>query len=324
MVEIMSATNLSISIIIVNWNTEDMLCDCLDSVYANLGTLDAEVFVVDNASNDRSVERVRKNFKSVKLIVNQKNLGFAAANNQALKICTGRMVLLLNSDTIVLDDVLQKSVAYLDANPKVGAIGCRVLNTDGTMQPTCSRFPSILNLLLQISGLSKLTWPDFFDRYQMRRWDRTTERDVEVISGCYLLVRKEVVDKVGGLDEDFYFFGEETDWCLRISKMGWELKFAPVGQIIHHGGGSVRKLDYRRDLMLSSAMVKLHLKNEGWLNAVIVMLIVCSFNASRAVYWWFVSLVSKRDYVQQRRRHFAALVGKSAQIWPKGRTWKFD
>jgi GT2 family glycosyltransferase len=319
-----SLPNPTISIIIVNWNTVDMVCACLDSVLANLGNLDAEIFLVDNASSDGSVERIRKDYTTVKLIANSSNLGFAAANNQAIKISAGQYVLLLNSDTLVLGDVLQKSIAYLAANPEVGGMGCRVLNTDGTMQPTCSRYPTITNLLLQISGLSKLPWPAFFDRYQMRRWARNTEREVEVISGCYILLRKKVIAEVGGLDEDFFFFGEETDWCHRIIKAGWTLKFAPVGEIIHHGGGSVRRLDYRRDLMLSSAMVKLHQKNSGWLSAVIVMIIVCSFNASRALYWGLLSLFSKRDHVQQRKRHFVGLVSNSARIWPQGRTWKFD
>jgi GT2 family glycosyltransferase len=314
----------TVSIVIVNWNTVDMLCECLSSVEKNLGNLEAEILLVDNASTDGSVERVKRDFPSVILISNTQNVGFAAANNQAMKIAKGRYFLLLNSDTVVLGDVLQKSVAYLESRPEVGAMGCRVLNTDRSMQPTCGRYPSIINLLLQASGLSKLPWPAFFDRYQMRRWDRNSERDVEVISGCYLLVRQEVVHAVGMFDEDFFFFGEETDWCQRMLKAGWKLRFAPVGQIIHHGGGSVRGLNYRRDIMLSSAMVKLHQKNAGLLNAVTVMIIVCSFNASRAVYWSLLSWVSKSEHVRQRRDHFVGLVRNMPRIWPKGRTWKFD
>ncbi len=317
-------TGPELSIVIVNWNTADMLCACLDSVLANLWGMDTEVFVVDNASTDGSQSRVRANYKSVKLIENTTNRGFAAANNQALKLASGRFILLLNSDTVVLGDVLRKSVDYLENHPTVGAMGCRVLNTDGTMQPTCSRYPTILNLLLQITGLSKLPGPAFFDRYQMRHWDRTTERNVEVISGCYLLLRGQVLRDVGLLDEDFFFFGEETDWCHRIAKAGWTLKFAPVGEIIHHGGGSVRRLNYQRDLMLSSAMVKLHRKNAGFLNALSVMAIVCGFNASRAFYWSLVSLVSRKESVKQRKQHFIGLVRNSAQIWPKEGTWKFD
>ena len=114
-----------------------------------------------------------------------------------------------------------------------------VLNTDGTLQYTCSRFPTLPGLLLLTSGLWKLGWPPFLDRYQMRRWDRRDERNVDVVSGCFMMVRKAAIDQVGLLDETFFFFAEETDWCRRFQKVGWTLRFT-VGEITHHGGGSVR------------------------------------------------------------------------------------
>jgi len=318
----MPTPSVTLSIIVVNWNTRDLLRDCLASVFSNLGGLVAEVIVVDNGSDDGSQALVGTDFPQVRLIKNTENRGFAAANNQGLEVASGKYVLLLNSDTIVLGNVLAGSVRYLDENTDVGAMGCRVLNTDGSMQPTCSRFPTLTNLTLLTTGLWKLPWPAFFDRYQMRRWPRKDERDVEVISGCYFLVRAGVIDEVGVLDEDFFFFGEETDWCRRIAGAGWKLRFAPVGEITHHGGGSVRKLNYKRDLMLSSATVKLHLKHNGKMSGRASWLIVVGFNLSRAVYWTLASGLLRTENTRRKRDHFVCLVRNFHRIWPGEGTYK--
>lgn len=320
----MSEKQIDCSIVIVNWNTVQMLDECIASILANSSGFTSELIVVDNASTDNSVEMVQRKYSGVVLIKNEKNLGFAAANNQAIAIAKGVYVLLLNSDTIICGDVLRNSVLYMNQNTEVGAMGCRVLNTDGSMQPTCSNFPSIINLMLLTSGLWKLSWPSFFDRYQLRRWDRLSERDVEVISGCYLLTRRTVIQEIGLLDENFFFFGEETDWCRRMRNANWKLRFAPVGQIIHHGGGSVRKLSYQRDLMLSSAMVKLHLKYSGKPSAIAVWAIVNTFNISRAAFWTLVSLVTRSAKAQERRSHFTTLACSGRKIWPAEKTWSFS
>ncbi|MFU8772087.1 MAG: glycosyltransferase family 2 protein, partial [Anaerolineales bacterium] len=236
-----------LSIIIVNWNTREMLQSCLESVVVDSGELAFEVIVIDNASEDGSADMIADDFPQAQLVRNMRNVGFAAANNQGLEIASGRHILLLNSDTIVHGDVLERSVEWLDAHPTVAAMGCRVLNTDGTVQRTCSMYPSLLNQVLLTTGLWKLRWPRFLGRSQITHWNRDTEREVEVISGCYMLVRRSVIDEVGLLDEDFFFFGEETDWCRRMRNAGWRLMFAPVGEITHHGGGSVKKLNHRRD-----------------------------------------------------------------------------
>jgi GT2 family glycosyltransferase len=266
---------------------------------------------------------VKQEFKRTILITNLDNRGFAAANNQALVIARGEFILLLNSDTVVHGDVLKRSVEYMSANREVGAMGCRVLNTDGTLQPTCSQFPSLINLVLLTSGLWKLPWPPAFDRYQMRRWDRADERDVEVISGCYMLVRASAVKQVGLLDESFFFFGEETDWCRRFQSEGWKLRFAPVGEITHHGGGSVVRLSYERDLMLGSAMVRLHLKHGGLAAGIAAWTIILGFNASRALYWAVASALVGTLKARERRNHFVALVRHNDRVWPSGRTYAF-
>jgi len=306
---------MNLSIVIVNWNTREMLRDCLASVLAGGKPDDTEIIVVDNASADGSPEMVEADFPSVILIRNTENRGFAAANNQGFDVAKGRYVLLLNSDTLVHGCVLEDSVTYMESHPDVGAMGCRVLNTDGTVQLTCSQFPTLFNLLLLTSGLWKLPWPRFLGKYQMTHWRRDDERDVDVISGCYLMVRDSALAGTGGLDEDFFFFGEETDWCRRLADDGWKLRFAPVGEITHFGGGSVRRLNHVRDLMLSNATVRLHRKHGGVMAAGLAWLILFGFNLSRAVFWSFRSALSRARPTRERRDHFLGVTGRFGEAW---------
>lgn len=304
-----------LSIIIVNWNTISLLRDVLKSTFDNIGNLRCEVIVVDNASADGSAEMVEAQFPNVILVRNAENRGFAAGNNQGFELAHGRHILLLNSDTIVHGDVLSASVKYLDDHPDVGAMGCRVLNSDGTVQLTCSRYPSLLNQFLMATGLWKLKWPRFFGRYLMTDWARNSEREVEAISGCYLLVRSEVLHSVGSLDEDFFFFGEETDWCYRMRKAGWRLMFAPVGEITHHGSVSARKLNHRRDLLLTSSKVRLHRKHNGFTSAIVCWLIAAFFNGGRAIYWNFRRMVSPSEATKQRAQHFFRVTASLGRTW---------
>ncbi len=231
-----------ISIVIVNWNTRHILFDCLKSVYEQSGDSSLEVIVIDNASSDGSAEMVKKDFPQTTLIENSENLGFAAANNQGIEISKGRYVLLLNPDTLILDNAINKTLYFADAHPESAVVGCRVLNSDRTLQPTCFMFPSILNMLLSTTYLYRL-FPKsrFFGRERMTWWDRSDIREVDVVTGCFMLVRREAIEQVGLLDERFFVYGEETDWCYRLKKAGWKVMFTPCAEIIHLGGQSTQK-----------------------------------------------------------------------------------
>jgi hypothetical protein len=296
---------VDLSVVIVSFNTQAMTRECLASVMAGLDGLRAEVIVVDNASCDGSAEMIEREFPGVRLIRNAENRGFAAANNQVFEVASGRYVLLLNSDTIVLGDVLGRSVGYMERNPAVGAMGCRVLNTDRSLQRTCSMEPGLVNLGLMLLGLDKLSRPRWFGRYQYRHWDRTDERDVEVVSGCYLLTRREVLDRVGVLDEAFFFFGEETDWCMRVRRAGYRCVLAPVGEIVHHGGGSVRKLNHKRDVMLTEALVRLHRKHGGAIGGWAAWVLLFGFNSSRWLGYRAANLARPGVRAASRGVHFA-------------------
>ena len=230
---------MDVSVIIVNWNTKDSLKACLASVYRQTRGIHFEVIVVDNASTDDSVPMVRADFAQVILIANSENKGFAAANNQGLAIATGRYVLLLNSDTLICDDAISKSVAYADQHPKAAVVGCQVWEDEQTVQMTCFRFPSLLNLVLSVFGLSKILKTNrFFGRERMLWWKRDEERQVDVVSGMFMLVNKRAIEQVGLMSEDYFLYFEETDWCYRFARAGWKSLFWPGAKIVHMHGGS--------------------------------------------------------------------------------------
>jgi GT2 family glycosyltransferase len=303
---------MDLSIVIVNWNTRDLLRDCLQSVFAGLGGLEVEVFVVDNASEDGSPAMIRKEFPEVRLIQSPENVGFAGGNNLALRRVSGRHVLLLNTDTIVHGNVIPDCVAWLDRNPHVGVIGPRLLNSDGSLQPSSSAFPTLKNLTMQLIGVTRIAR---CDNYRMTGWDRSEERSVDVVSGAAMFVRGKAMAETGLLDESFHFYGEETDWCRRFREKGWGLKFVPIPEITHFGGGSVRRLNHRRDVMLTEGTTRLQLKHGGPAAAVACFTILALHNITRAAFWSTASLAG-RPGATARARHFALVVTELPRAWP--------
>jgi len=300
-----------VSVIIVNWNTSGLLRDCLASVYAQTRDVDFEVIVADNASNDGSQGMVAREFPQAILIENSVNTGFAAANNQGMSVAKGRYVLLLNSDTIILDGAVQKMVVFADARPEVGVAGCRVENRDGSLQPTCFMFPSLTNLVLMTTHLYKLFARNrFFGRALMSWWDRTDEREVEVVTGCFMLVRREVLDTVGCFDEAYFFTGEEADWCRRIAKAGWKLVFTPSARIIHLDGATARTLGWRSDALQTRGMIQLFRSHYGVSYAVSAAALLWAFNFTHMLAWRMVALLpgARRQAARQRYEHFRDVV----------------
>jgi GT2 family glycosyltransferase len=282
---------VDVSVIIVNWNTKDLLRDCLKSVYQCAGAMDYKIIVVDNASTDGSVEMVKNDFKQVILIENSDNKGFAAANNQGMAVAKGRYMLLLNSDTVVLDNAISDMVRFADENPQAAVVGCRVLNPDRTLQRTCFMFPSVLNMLLSSTYLYKL-FPKsrFFGREQMTWWDRNDIRQVDVVTGCFMLVRREAIEQVGTMDEQFFMYGEETDWCYRFREKGWKVMFAPVGEIIHFGGQSAAQKPVAMIVQLRLSILKFIKKHYSRSAYLIARFLVTLFFAIRLPVWLAVAL----------------------------------
>lgn len=230
-----------LSIVIVNWNTRDLLHKCLRSVEDHtlgLRPRGVGVFVVDNASGDGSAEMVRERYPDVHLIVNSENAGFAYANNQAIRASRGRYVLLLNSDTDVCPGAIDALVAFMEDHPRAGAAGARLLNADGSLQPSCHPMLTPWREFWHLLFLEQF-WP--LARYPMSHWDANTPRQVEVIKGACLLLRREALDEVGLLDEAYFMYTEEVDLCYRMARAGWELWWVPRSQVVHYGEASSRQ-----------------------------------------------------------------------------------
>lgn len=236
---------MDVSVIIVNWNTKVLLYNCLQSILEQVGDVDYEIIVVDNASSDSSADMVQSDFPDVTLIVEQSNRGYAAATNTGIRVAQGRYVLVLNSDTLICDAAIEKTVRYADRHPEAAVVGCQVRESLDKVQMTCFRFPSLLNLFLRVSGLAMCFKKNrCFGREDMRWWQRDTEREVDVVSGMFLLVRHKAIDEVGLMDEAFFLYCEETDWCYRFAKAGWKMLFWPGAFILHpDGGGHSSKTD---------------------------------------------------------------------------------
>jgi len=232
---------LDLTVSIVNHRHRDLLGPLLESIQALTHHISYEVFVVDNASNDGSVEMVKSRFPWVHLLCNDQPMGFAANHNQVLRQGQGRYLILLNDDMLLRNDALDHMVAFMDSHPSVGAVGCKLLNRDGSLQRSCWRqFPSPKTLLIDTFYLSKwlpqLSWVREFEATLQ---DTGEPIEVDYLLGACLMVRREVLEQVGVLDESYFMFLEETDWCYRIKQAGWAIFWIPDGEIIHYGQQSV-------------------------------------------------------------------------------------
>lgn len=231
-----------VSIALVNWNTKELLEQCLDSVYRTDGDLQLEIIVVDNASEDGSPDLVAEKHPDVTLVRNKVNMGFAAGVNIAFKHSTAPYFLLLNTDTIVLEGALQGMAWFMETHADAGAVGCRLVNCDGTLQRSCSRFPSPMTELLDALYLSKL-FPKsrLFGCYSMSWWEFDDVREVDFAGGSCLMVRRQTIQEIGLMDEGYFMYAEEADWCYRMWQRGWGVYYFPGAEVIHLGGQSAEK-----------------------------------------------------------------------------------
>jgi GT2 family glycosyltransferase len=227
------------SILIVSFNTKDLLRECLQSVQAQSSGVDYEILVVDNISRDGSADMVESEFPDVKLIRSATNLGFAAANNRAFPFATGRYIVLLNSDAFLHPGALQKAIQYMDADHRIGLGGARLVGRDNSWQPSARLFPSILNDFLTLSGLSARN-PDskFFGRFDRTWADDNLPAEVDWVPGAFSIIRKTVLDRVGCFDENFFLYYEEVDLCRRIKAAGYIIQYWPDVIVTHLGGES--------------------------------------------------------------------------------------
>lgn len=281
---------LQLSVIIVNYNVREFLDHALTSIRKAMRGMRGEVIVVDNASDDGSIEMLRKRYPEVQRIVNSTNLGFARANNIALRRARGRYLLLINPDTIVQEDTFRVMVKFFEDHPEVGLAGCKILNPDGSFQLACRRsFPTPWVAFTKIVGLSALfAGSKLFGRYNLTYLNPNESYEVDAVSGSFMMLRREVYERVGGLDEDFFMYGEDLDWCYRIQQAGWKIYYVPTTQIIHYKGESTKRSNLDEIKTFYTAMelfVKKHLSSSFLLSLLIRFGIFISSGLARMGQW---------------------------------------
>ena len=266
---------IDISIIIVSWNAKEFLDECLQSIYKKALSCKLQTIVVDNASTDGAPDLVIEKYPQVNLIRNSENLGFAKANNVGIKKSTGRYVCLINSDAIVLEDCLELMCNYMNEKPKIGVLGPKVLNPDGSLQPTCREFPTFWKNICRAVALDKF-FPKskIFGGYYMMNWSHGTVREVDYLSGCFMMVRRSAIDQVGLLDDSFFFYAEDKDWCKRFWRAGWKVVYFPQAKAIHYLYGSSDKNPIKLYIQQTKANLQYYSKHHNRMAKIVFVITV--------------------------------------------------
>ena len=284
-----------LSIIIVSWNVRDLLRACLYSIDAGRGQLDLEVIVVDGASADGSPEMVRTEFPWVTLIACAENVGFPRGNNIGLAAANGRYLLLLNPDTEILADALPLMVNYLEQRPDVGGLGAQQLNPDGSVLSSRRRFPTLATALFESTWLESVAPKRILRHYYALDLPDDETADVDWVNGACLMTRKEVVQQVGGLDEAYFMYSEEMDWCRRIKQAGWRIVYLPSAQIVHYVGQSSEQAVTARHINFQRAKLRYFRKYHGrWVTAVLRIFLLFH-------YIWQLKLEAVKGLVGHKR-----------------------
>jgi GT2 family glycosyltransferase len=252
---------LDLSIIIVNWNTRQMLADCLNSIEATVDDLSFEVIVVDNGSTDGSQAMLAEKYPHVRLIANHENVGFARANNQAVAVSQGRYVLLLNSDALLLSRAVQAMINLAEAQRQAGLIGAHLRNVDSSFQASHTPFPDLWQEFLILSGLGRM----FCDPWYPSRGPEEDKgpQVVDYVEGACMLIRREAFEAVGGLDESYFMYAEEVDLCYAMREAGWQVWYQPTAKVTHLGGGSSQNGRPQREGDLYRSRVRFFRKYYG-------------------------------------------------------------
>lgn len=287
---------MKLSIIIVNWNTRDLLSDCLSSIYEPALDIDFEVLVVDNDSSDGSQAMINNQFPEVKLTANSNNPGFAIGNNQALRVCSGEYVLLLNPDTIVKSGAIEKLVKFLDDFPEAGAAGARLLNLDGSLQRSAFPKPTVFREFWRLFHLDGLM---YIAKYPMNRWSLNQAREVDILKGACLLIRRIALNQVGLFDEEYFMYSEEFDLCTRLTQSGWHLYWIPSAEVIHFGGQSTRQVAEEMFLRLYEGKIMYFRKHQSNLAVMVYKFILYIATLVRLM----LTPIAFLEEPAQRRRH---------------------
>ena len=254
---------MDLSIIIVNYKSKDFTDACIRSIYENTDKISFEIIVIDNDSNDGCMEMLNIKHPKVKGYQNKENSGFSKANNIGIRLSTGRYLLLLNPDTLIRDRALEKMVSFMGANSNAGIAGCRVENPNGTLQRACRRsLPTPLVAFFRLSGLGRL-FPKskVLAKYNLSHIRENKQIEVDAVSGAFLMFRNEVLEDIGGLDEDYFMYAEDIDFCYRANRKGWKVMYYPGTRITHFKGESSKHLSMKATKAFYDSMAIFFRKN---------------------------------------------------------------
>ena len=275
---------MDISFIIVNWNTRELLLNCIRSIKENAESFSSEIIVVDNDSEDDSVQAVRAQFPDVVLIENEKNVGFAKANNIGMSQSTGRYVCLINSDVILIEGCLSSLYSHMEQHEDIGVIAPKILNRDLSLQESCKEFPTIWNSLCRALALdTAFPHSRLFSAQLMRYWRHEEIRPVDILSGCFWTVRRAALTKVGPLDERFFMYAEDKDWCMRFWKSGWPVVYYPPAQAIHLTASSSARDPIRFYVEMTRANLRYWKKHYGWARQLAIRAIMLLHESLRII-----------------------------------------
>ena len=264
-----------------------MSVEALNSLFASQGNFTLEVFVVDNASKDNSAQIIKNSFPNITLIENKVNVGFGRANNQVLDLVSGDFVLLLNTDAFVQVDTLQKTVQYMQQQPKCGILGVKLLSRDGELQPSCRYFPTPFNIFANRVGLNR-----FLPNIKLVddvNWDSTVTQTCDWVPGCYYLIRKQVIEQQGLFDPIYFLYYEEVDHCLTVKKAGWHVTYFAETSVVHIGGESAKSIGkittsgrQLNKLQVESELIYFR-KNYGWLTCIMHIFLIMLADSIQAI-----------------------------------------
>jgi GT2 family glycosyltransferase len=304
-----------VTIVMVSYNTQELTVQAITTLMQNC-SFPLEIIVVDNASTDETVETVRNSFPDVKLVQNQQNFGFGLANNQGFKLATNDLVLLLNTDAFIKPGCIEKLVETIHSDAKIGVVGPRILNEDGTLQPSVHPFPGPLRAVLEYWWLERL-FPSGTRLGSYRNWSYSVQSDVPWLIGACMLVRKSVIDETAGFSKEFFMYAEETDWQKRISDSGWRIVFTPKAECIHLGGASGGIADLKvRSEFFRSQDIYLH-KHSGTLGLIFFRIILIGSLVVRILGWSIKSLVKRSTSTEstERVKLFVWLLTRTSLDW---------
>lgn len=296
-----------LSISIVNTNNRSLLRECLASIYRTTERISFQIIVIDNASTDGSAEMVRSEFPSVELIINDARGGYGYSHNKGIAAARGQFVLIFNEDMVVLPGAFDTMVDKLKSDPTIGVLGCRLLNPDLSLQHSCHRFQNIKTEVFENLCPGSLLRGSRF-RTEMFGWDHDSEREVDVVMGCCMLIPASILDKVGGFDTRFFVYSEEFDLCKRIRNAGYRVVFTPEAQIIHFGGQTSKTMSIKMHLVYVESKLKYFRKYYGLRSMKAAKLIVGAGALIRLAGWTLRAAGSKDERARNMVKKYASVL----------------